>query len=123
MLAVDGLQAGPLEIGLNLGEGVAANTAKHRVVGRVCSGPQPGLQGPAASATPCRIINSKRAAEDITGVSRQVHPGHHEIARRIAHSEKAEIDDGAELLVVDQQVGRMKVAVDPERLACPRRCG
>src|SRR5215469_12806134 len=116
-----GLRAALLEVGENLGEGVPANVAKHRVVRRICSRPQPGLQGPAASSTPCRVINGQRAAEDAARVSRQVHPCHHEIARRIAHAEKAEIDHSAEFMVGNQQVSRMQIAVDPEWLACPRR--
>ncbi len=121
-LAVDCLGAGLLEIGQNLGEGVPANVAKHRVVRRVCGSPQPDVQRPGASPRPGCIINGQRAAEDITRISRQVCPGHHEVACWVAHSEKAEIDDSAELLALDQQVGRMKIAVHPDRLACPRRC-
>src|SRR5258708_15053448 len=119
---VNGLRAGLPEIGPNLGEGVPANIAKYRIVRRVCGSPQPGLQCPAASPRPGCIINCQRASEDITRVSRQIRPGHHEIAGWVAHSQKAEIDHSAELMVLNQHVGRVKVAVYPDPLTCPRRC-
>src|SRR5215472_3972338 len=97
-----------------------ANVAYQGVVGRICGSPQPELQRPAASPRPCRIINFQRVAEDVSRSSRQIRPGHHEVACWIAHSEEAEVNHGAELMFVDQQVGRMKVAMDPERLARPR---
>ncbi len=122
-IAVDCLRAGLLEIGQNLGEGVPANVAKHGIVRRICSGSQPDVQRPGASPRPGCIINGQRAAEDITRISRQIRPGHHEIACRVAHSEKAEVEHSAELMALDQQVGRVKVAVYPDRLACPRRYG
>ena len=93
------------------------DVAKHRIVRRICGSPQPDVQRPAASPRPCRIINGQRAAEDITRISRQIRPGHHEIACWVAHSEQAKIDHSAELMVLDQQVGRMKIAVAPTTLA------
>ena len=49
-------------------------------------------------------------------------PRRNKVACWIAHAQAAEVDDGAQVAVVNQQVAGMEVAMDPDGRPVPRRC-
>jgi hypothetical protein len=72
---------------------------------------------PTACAHPCIVVERVEfsaccGTKGRSGRLRQQHPGDRQVCRRIASSEIAELDHGRETTVADEQIARMKIAMD-----------
>jgi hypothetical protein len=88
----------------------------------VGEGDQPDGQCPAATSRPRRVIDRERCAEGVPGLSREEIPRDDQVACGITHAQTPKVDDGADPALLDQQVKRLQVSVDPDGRAVPRWC-
>ena len=101
-------------------QGAAADLKEYRIVFGVgqehdrevqcpACGPQPqGVADPAACRPP-----PGRPTRSRHGSRREQHPGHRQVAGRVAGGDVAEVDHAADLALVYQDVRRVQVAVQP----------
>ncbi|KQX77729.1 hypothetical protein ASD26_16030 [Streptomyces sp. Root1319] len=80
---------------------------------------------PAASPAQGRGVRGRPVGrvEEVGGAVGQQDPGRGQVAGRVAGEEVAEVDHAAEGAVRRQDVGRVQVAVEPDRRARPFGCG
>src|SRR5215469_11389148 len=105
----------------NLRDRAPTDVFKHRVVGRERGSHEPEVQRPAPASCPGRVINGQLIAEYLAGIGWQKGPGHHQVAGRITHAQKAEIDYSGQGSTTDQQVRGVKITMHPYRRSRPRR--
>lgn len=82
-------------------------------------------QRPAAAARPSGVIDGNVGAKSLAAFAFEERPGYSKIAGWIADAGGAEIDDGAQAAVLDQQIARGDIAMEPDRGAKPgvgKRC-
>src|SRR5687767_5224159 len=74
---------------------------------------------PASTARPRRAIEWQRGSQGFTAFATEEGPGYRQVARRVAYAAGAEVDDGTEATLFDQQVARCDIAMDPNRSSTP----
>ena len=78
-------------------------------------------QRPTTASRPSRVIDRKRCAKYLAVFAFEKRPRDRQIACRIAHAKTAKVDNGAQPAILDQQVARADIAVEPNRRIAPNR--
>jgi uncharacterized membrane protein YbhN (UPF0104 family) len=98
------------------GHRAAADSVDLRVVGRVGQENDAERQCPAPGPPPQVLGDATvRQAERPVPVQRQQHPRHGQVRRRVPRGDVAKVDDPADAAVLDQDIRRVHVAVQPQR--------
>jgi anti-anti-sigma factor len=106
-------------------QGAAADVPEYRIVFGVGQENDREVQGPASGPRPQRVASPATGAagrlvgRPEAGVAggREQHPGHRQVAGRVARGDVAEVDHAADLAIVHQDIRRVQVAMQPHRRA------
>ena len=88
----------------------------------VREGDQGHGEGPAAASGPRGLFDGKGFSEDGAGVGREVVPGDHEVGGGVARGEHAEVYQGCQASVFDEEVAGCDVGVEADGVALPWGC-
>src|SRR5215472_5795946 len=110
----------PTGLPQHLAEGALADLGHQRIVGRVRQEDQRQRERPPPRSHPGVVVRlAVGLPKDGALLGGEQHPGHGQVVRGITGGEVAEVDHGADLAPVDQDVGGVQVAVDPGRWPGP----
>ena len=78
-------------------------------------------QRPAAAPRPGRVVDLEQVAEDRSRLRVEDRPGDLDVAGRVADAQRAPVEETGDASVLDEQVSRVEVAVDPDGRPVPVR--